>query len=104
VTTIRVGVPWLSEQDWPKWTEIDPEMLPYGVWRAKADDAIVELQSRGIAPVKIDVGPHAFADWCRIGGKPSDRHSRCEYAAVRLGVGATPPNSPSHAPPAAGHR
>src|SRR5260370_35808030 len=68
VTTIRVGVPWLSEQDWPKWTEIDPEMLPYDVWRAKADDAIVELESRGIAPVEIAVGPRAFADWCRISG------------------------------------
>jgi hypothetical protein len=84
VTTIRVGVPWLSEQDWPKWREIDPEMLPYEIWRAKADDAIGELRDRGVAPVMIDVGPREFADWCRIAGKPSDRHSRCEYAAVRL--------------------
>ena len=50
VTTISVGVPWLSPRDWPKWAQIDPEILPYGVWRAKADDAIVELRSRGVAP------------------------------------------------------
>ena len=50
VATIRVGVPWLSEQDWSMWAEIDPGILPYHVWRAKADDAIVELESRGITP------------------------------------------------------
>jgi hypothetical protein len=84
MTTIRVGVPWLSEQDWAMWSQIDPDMLPYEVWRARADDAIVELEGRGIASVKIAVAPRAFADWCKIAGKPSDRHSRCEYAAVRL--------------------
>jgi hypothetical protein len=84
VTIIRVGVPWLSERDWPKWAEIDLEMLPYEVWRARADNAILDLGRRGIAPVKLAVEPRAFADWCRIAGKPFDRHSRCEYAAVLL--------------------
>jgi hypothetical protein len=97
VTVIRVGVPWLSEQDWPKWTAIDPEMLPYDVWRAKADAAIVELESRGITPVVIDVGPGEFAEWCRVAGKLSDKHSRCEYAAVRLRGRSDTADSSNHA-------
>jgi hypothetical protein len=84
VATIRVGVPWLSEQDWSTWAESDPGILPYDIWRMKADDAISELKNRHVVPVTITVGPRAFAEWCRIEGKSPDKHSRCEYAAVRL--------------------
>ena len=78
------AVAWLDERDWPRWQEIDDQLLPYAGWLRKTELLIVQSQLAGAPVVKILVDPDSFAAWCKASGKPINSQSRAWYAAAEL--------------------
>ena len=82
--TTQFAIPWLKEEDWPRWRLIDPELPPYDRWLAKVNRFVAEAQKKSIVAEKISVDPDVYADWCKGKGKPINRNTRAEYAAAQL--------------------
>jgi len=79
---MKVAVAWLRKEDWPRWQEIDPELLPYDRWLSKINQAIAAAERTGVVAEKVVVEPDAFVQWCDAHGKAIS--SRAEYAAEEL--------------------
>ena len=60
----QVAVAWLRREDWSGWQAVDPEVLPYFEWLAKASDTIAHLERNGVVVEKITVDAGAFGKWC----------------------------------------
>ncbi len=82
--TVKTAAAWLREEDWPRWQTIDTEVWTYAEWLAKANEAIVLLEQRGVLIEKVVVEPDAFFAWCKRKRVSIEPKRRAEFAAAEL--------------------
>jgi hypothetical protein len=80
----KAAIAWLLKEDWQRWQAIDAELPPYDQWLTKINQAISEVERKGMTTEKVPVDPDVFSDWCKSTGKPINRNTRSEYAATAL--------------------
>ncbi len=77
------GIAWYREDDYHRITALmgDGASFPktYASWQQKAVRMERELLRRGMKPVRIDVEPEAFENWCEQQGRPPDSDARNRY-------------------------
>lgn len=53
-------------------------------WRLKAGRMERELKRQGARPVRVEIDPVAFADWCAAAGTTPDSEARERYVAGQV--------------------
>src|SRR5438034_8028509 len=77
------GVAWYSSTQWQYLRQVaaDPERLEqtYQEWLVVAERACREMESSGIAIVKVPLDVQELIDWCRERSLPIDGKARAQY-------------------------
>ena len=76
----KVGVVTFLEDDWPKWSFLDPELPEYRDWLERFWSYVEKLEEAGTPYERVIWSPDKFADWCRGYGCKPDREGRRRYA------------------------
>jgi hypothetical protein len=79
------GVAWYDREQWQHLRQVaaDPEVLEesYDEWVAMAENAIRELEARGMIIERVPVNTTDLVAWCREQDRPVDGSARAEFAA-----------------------
>jgi hypothetical protein len=80
----RVGMAWYRPEDYDRLraTLADGAKLPasYDAWRISAEQVEATVSQSGVAVLRVQVEPEAFATWCEQHGLATDGAARARYA------------------------
>lgn len=80
----RVALPWYRAADYARLCSLmaDGDRLParYDAWRLSAEQVEREVARSGVAVVRIEIEPEAFAAWCAHHGLARDGAARARFA------------------------
>jgi hypothetical protein len=79
-----VGIPWYTPQSYERIRQLmlDGHDFPltHGEWLLTAEKVVENCKRRGTVPVRANIEPQPFAEWCKSRGMPIDRRARVAFA------------------------
>lgn len=79
-----VGIPWYAPQSYARIREVmlDGADFPatYEEWLKSAEKVVESCKRRGTVPVKANIDPTTFSEWCIARGMQRDRRARVTFA------------------------
>jgi len=93
-----LAIPWILEEDWPKWSAVERDIPSYQRWVELFDKNLELAEAKGLAYERVAVRPDQFLEWCKVNERAADRYARSVYAFLlfskRWGPGLEPPPGP----------
>jgi len=81
----KIALPWLLEEDWPKWSELDARLPAHEQWLVTAERDVETARRLNLSWQKVIVRPDPFVVWCEVLKRPVDKYNRSIFAAVLSG-------------------
>jgi hypothetical protein len=90
-----LAIPWILEEDWPKWSVVERDVPSYQRWVELFDKNLKLAEAKGWPYQRVAVRPDPFLEWCKTNQRAADRYARSVYAFLlltkRWGPGLEPP-------------
>lgn len=88
----KLALPWILEEDWPSWQEVDRGVPSYAKWVELFEKNLKLAEACGWPYERISVRPAPFTDWCKANQRPVGKFDRSLYALelLRKGNGTQP--------------
>ena len=95
-TPPKLALPWILEEDWPQWQDVDHGVPTYEKWVELFDRNLKLAESYNWPYQRVPVRPQAFNDWCKANQRTIGKFDRSLYALELLRTGgSTQPVLPS---------
>jgi hypothetical protein len=83
-----IGIAWYREESYERIMALmaDGASFPktYASWRHKAVRMERELKRQGLKPVRVEVDPAAFQQWCERRGAAPDSEARNQFVEMEV--------------------
>jgi hypothetical protein len=84
------GIAWYRREDYERLKEMFPDgdtlAYTYDDWLKTAQDLYDRLTKAGDIPVKAEIDPETFPEWCRARGMEMDGKARVAYGVACAAV------------------
>jgi hypothetical protein len=79
-----LAIPWILEEDWPKWSAVERDIPSYQRWVELFDKNLKVAEAKGWHYKRVAVRPDPFLEWCKVNKRAADRYARSVYAFLLL--------------------
>ena len=84
MVTVPVGLPWYRRSDYAALLALftDPDKLPatFDAWLSRAESVEKQLQTAGVAVIRVWIPPGPFEVWCKQRSLLPDQRARLSFA------------------------
>ena len=79
-----LSIPWIREEDWPRWCSIIGLIAEYQSWLGQAETNVKEREALGYNVMKVILDPDEFLEWSgyNVEGR-TDSMARAAFAAAK---------------------
>lgn len=88
-TPPKLALPWILEEDWPQWQDVDHGVPTYEKWVELFNRNLKLAESYNWPYQRVPVRPEAFNEWCKANQRTIGKFDRSLYALELLRTGGS---------------
>lgn len=88
-TPPKLALPWILEEDWPQWQDVDHGVPTYEKWVELFNRNLKLAESYNWPYQRVPVRPEPFNEWCKANQRTIGKFDRSLYALELLRTGGS---------------